>query len=97
MTTTTKKAPHPGTIFHEKFLDPKSITQMGLAAHLGWSPANTNELVRGKHGITPLIVLHFADAFGTETEYWIDLQSRYDLAKGSIGYKKVARWYFIVI
>jgi addiction module HigA family antidote len=91
MTNLSKKVPHPGSILHEKFLAPKGITQMGFAAHLGWSSAKINKLVRGKRGITPLIALHFADAFGTEPEYWMDLQSRYDLAEASMGYKKVAR------
>ena len=91
MTNLSKKVPHPGAVLHEKFLAPKGITQMALAAHLGWSPAKINELVRGKRGITPLIALHFTDAFGTDPEYWMDLQSRYDLAEASMAYKKVSR------
>ena len=38
-----------------------------------------NEIVRGKRGVTPETAWLLAQAFGTSPEFWINLQSNYDL------------------
>jgi addiction module HigA family antidote len=40
-----------------------------------------NEIVRGKRGITPESTWLFAEAFGTSLEFWLNLQSNYDLVR----------------
>jgi addiction module HigA family antidote len=40
-----------------------------------------NEIVRGKRGITPESAWLFAEAFGTSPEFWLNLQSNYDLVR----------------
>ena len=72
---------HPGEILLEEFLNPLGITQVKFAEHIGVSAQHVNEIVRRKRGITPETAWLFAQAFGTTPEFWINLQSVYDLAR----------------
>jgi addiction module HigA family antidote len=72
---------HPGVVLAQEFLAPLGLSQVALAAHLGVPVQRINELVRGKRGITPETAWLLAQAFGTTPEFWINLQSAYDLAR----------------
>jgi addiction module HigA family antidote len=72
---------HPGEILLEEFLAPLGQTQVALAEHLGVPTQRINELVRGKRGVTPETAWLLAQAFNTTPEFWLNLQSAYDLAK----------------
>ena len=72
---------HPGEILQEEFLTPLSLTQVELAKHLKVPVQRINELVRGKRGITPETAWLLSQAFDTTPEFWINLQTVYDLAK----------------
>jgi len=56
------------------------LTQVELAAHLKVSIQRINEIVKGKRGITPETAWLFSNAFGNSPEFWINLQTQYDLA-----------------
>ncbi len=71
---------HPGEILQEEFLAPLGITQTALARHIGVSTQRINELVRGKRGVTPRTAWLLSQAFDTTPEFWINLQTAYDLA-----------------
>ena len=71
----------PGQILSEEFLIPLGLTQVALAGHLGVPVQRINEIVRGKRGITPETAWLFSQAFGTSPEFWINLQTNYDLAR----------------
>jgi addiction module HigA family antidote len=83
-----RKPTHPGEILSEEFLKPMGITQSKLAAHLGWSHAKINEIVNEKRGITAETALAFADAFSMSAEFWINLQSNFDLWEAQQDHKK---------
>ncbi len=72
---------HPGEILQEEFLNPLELTQVELARHLGVPVQRINELVRGKRGVTPQMAWLLSQAFDNSPEFWINLQSSYDLAK----------------
>ncbi|TNF66052.1 MAG: addiction module antidote protein, HigA family [Gammaproteobacteria bacterium] len=59
-----------------------------FAKHLGWTYPRINEIVNGKRGITPDTALAFAEAFEMEVEFWINLQSAYDLWHAKQKHKK---------
>lgn len=46
---------------------------------IGVPPRWINEIVHGKRGITADTALRLAKYFGTSAEFWINLQSRYEL------------------
>lgn len=72
---------HPGEILLEEFLEPFGISQSDFAIHLGgsWTQPKISAIINGHRNITEAIALDFADAFGTTPEFWLNLQTRYDL------------------
>jgi addiction module HigA family antidote len=72
---------HPGEILREEFLIPMEMSQVAFAKHIGVPLQRINEIVRGKRGITPETAWLFSQALGTTPEFWINLQSAYDLAR----------------
>lgn len=71
---------HPGEVLLDDFLDPLGITQVHLAAHIGVPVQRVNEIVRGKRGITPGTAWLLGQALGTTPQFWVNLQSSYELA-----------------
>lgn len=80
MLPTDRMPTHPGEIVSEEFLKPLGFTQVALAEHLNVPVQRINELVRGKRGVTPETAWLLAGAFGTTPDFWINLQTAYDLA-----------------
>ena len=72
---------HPGVVLSQEFLAPLGLSQVALASHSGVSVQRINELVRGKRGVTSDTAWLLAQAFDTTPEFWINLQSAYDLAR----------------
>ena len=71
---------HPGEILLEEFLIPLELSQVIFARHIGVPVQRVNEIVRGKRGVTPDTAWLFSQALGTTPEFWMNLQSAYDLA-----------------
>ena len=70
---------HPGEVLLEEFLKPMSFSQHELALSMRVSAQKINDIVRGEHGITADTALRLAAALGTTAEFWMGLQSDYDL------------------
>lgn len=71
---------HPGRILDREFLEPLGITQVAFARYLGIPTQRINELVNGKRGVTPEAAWLLSGALNTSPEFWINLQTSYDLA-----------------
>ena len=69
----------PGEILLEEFLNPLGISQSRLAQDLNVSVARINDIVLGKCAITPDTALRLAVYFRMTPEFWMNLQSHYDL------------------
>jgi len=72
---------HPGVILSQEYLAPLGISQVAFAAHLGIPVQRVNELVRGKRGVTPETAWLLSQALDTTPEFWVNLQTTYDLAR----------------
>lgn len=70
---------HPGEILREEFLVPLGLSANGLAIELKVPAPRISEIVRERRAITPDTALRLARYFGTSPEFWMDLQSAYDL------------------
>ena len=70
---------HPGEILQEEFLAPMGITQYRLACDIGVSPRRINEIVHGTRAVTANTALRLGRYFGTSAQFWLNLQSHYDL------------------
>jgi addiction module HigA family antidote len=78
---------HPGEVLLEEFLQPWGLSQNRLAQHMGVTTTRLNEIVRGRRSITGDTALRLARATNTTPEFWLSLQSLYDLetAKDELG------------
>ena len=75
-----KLAPiHPGEILREEFLEPMGISQYRLAKNISVPPRRINEIVHGKRSITADTALRLGRFFGMSAQFWLNLQTRYDL------------------
>lgn len=72
---------HPGEILMEDFIEGFGITQNKLAVSIGVPPRRINEIVHGKRGITADTAIRLARYFGTSEEFWMNLQSNYELRR----------------
>jgi antitoxin HigA-1 len=70
---------HPGEILLEEFLKPAGETQAAFASRIGWTRARLNEFIRGKRGVTADAALDLAEALGTSSKVWMNLQATWDL------------------
>lgn len=76
----THRAPtHPGMMLLEEFLKPMGITQRNLADAINVPYQRINEIINGKRGITPSTALRLAKAFGVSSDFWMNIQLRWDL------------------
>lgn len=69
----------PGEILLEEFLKPLEISQSRLARDLNVPVGRVNDIVQGKRAITPDTALRLAVYFNMTPEFWMNLQSHYDL------------------
>ena len=77
----SKKMPaiHPGEILLEEFMKPYGLSQYRLAKDIGVHPRRINEIVHCQRAITANTALRLARYFCTTAEFWLGLQSDYDL------------------
>ena len=73
---------HPGEILLEEFLNPMSLSVYALAKQINIPRSRANDIVRGKRTITVDTALRLSRFFGTSAEFWLNLQSAYDLEQG---------------
>lgn len=69
----------PGEILEEDFLKPFGLSQYRLAADIGVPPRRINEIVKGQRAITADTALRLGRYFKMSAEFWLNLQSHYDL------------------
>ncbi len=70
---------HPGEILSEDFLIPLRLSQAKLASDLGIPRRRVHEIVLGKRSITSETARLLASYFRMSSEFWMNLQERYDI------------------
>ncbi len=70
---------HPGEVLLEEFLKPLNLSQNRLALEIGVDARRINEIVLGERSVTADTALRLARYFGTSPQFWLGLQSEYDL------------------
>ena len=79
----------PGETLAEE-LEVRGMTQGELAAHLGCPVQVVNEIINGKKAITPDTAIGLAKALGIEAQFWINLETDYQLTLEQIRAKAAA-------
>ncbi|MBN2289186.1 MAG: HigA family addiction module antidote protein [Candidatus Glassbacteria bacterium] len=82
---TAKKLPpvHPGEILFNEFMHPLGISQNRLGRDLNVPPRRINVIVHGKRRISADTALRLSRYFSTSEEFWLNLQTRFDLELNS--------------
>lgn len=70
---------HPGEVLLEEFLKPMGLSQNKVAVNIGVPPRRINEIILEKRRVTADTALRLGRFFGTSSEFWLGLQSQYDL------------------
>lgn len=90
MNPTNKMRPiHPGEILREEFLVPLEMSAHSLSMGLKVPAPRINDIVRERRAVTPDTALRIARYFGNTPQFWLNLQTAYDLkiAEKKIGAK----------
>src|SRR5258707_6518607 len=69
----------PGRLLKDEFLEEYGLSQNQLAKAIGISPNRIAEIVNNRRRITADTALRLGLYFGNTPEFWINLQSHYDL------------------
>ena len=75
------RAIHPGEILREDILPEIKMSESKLAEHLNISRMTVNRLVNERQSVSPDMALRLGKLFGNSPEFWLNLQSAYDLSK----------------
>ncbi len=73
------KPVHPGEVLLEEFLKPLGLSQNKLAVNIGVHARRINEIVLRKRSVTADTALRLAKFFGNSPQFWLGLQTDYDL------------------
>jgi len=74
-----RRPTHPGEIIRYEFLEPLHLTQQELADAVGVTRVRINEIILGKRSITPDTAFRLAKFFNTTADFWIGLQTNFDM------------------
>jgi addiction module HigA family antidote len=69
----------PGEMLREEFLAEYGLSQSQIASAIGISPNRIAEIVNNRRRITADTAVRLALYFGNSPEFWMSLQSHYDL------------------
>jgi len=72
---------HPGEVLLEEFLRPMGISQYRLAKDISVPQRRISEITQGKRSVSADTALRLGRYFGMEAQFWLNLQSRYDLLR----------------
>ena len=79
MATNKMRAIHPGEILREEYLAPLNLSAHALAMALHVPAPRVNDIVRERRAVTPDTALRLARYFDTSAQFWLNLQSAFDV------------------
>ena len=69
----------PGEVLKHEFMVPLSISARSLAKALNVPTNCMTEIIKGKRAVTADTALSLSKYFGVSAEFWMNLQTSYDL------------------
>ena len=76
----TSSLMHPGRVLREEYMEPLRLDTAALAHALGVSPERIEPLIEDHEPLNSDLALRLARCFKTSPQFWLGLQSAYDLA-----------------
>lgn len=74
------RAVHPGQVLKDE-LEELGITPTEFARQIDVPPNRVSQIIGGKRSITGDTALRFGHWFGTDPQFWLNLQAQFDLAQ----------------
>ena len=73
-----RRAVHPGEVLKDE-LEELGMTATEFARQIAVPPNRVSQLIAGKRSVTGDTALRFGHWFGVEPQFWLNLQTQYDL------------------
>lgn len=70
---------HPGEILKEEYIAERGLTITAVAKGLGISRSSLSAIVNEQTGITAEMAVKLSEAFGNSSQFWINLQTNYNM------------------
>ena len=80
-----------GTILLEEFIKPLGLTQYRVAKDCGIPHPTMTQIIKGRRSLSVNNALRLARYFGTTAQFWINLQTDYDLRMARSEVEKIER------
>ena len=74
-----RRAVHPGEVLEEELAD-RGIAPTSFAREIDVPPNRVSQIIAGKRSVTGDTALRFGHWFGVDPQFWLNLQSQFDLA-----------------
>jgi antitoxin HigA-1 len=71
---------HPGRVLREEYMEPMQLDADGLAHALGIPPSQIAPVLADSEPMTSDLALRLARCFRTSPQFWLGLQTAYDLS-----------------
>lgn len=81
--TNTEHPLHPGYII-EMEIDARNLKKQDVAKELGILPGHLSELIKEKRNVSATLAIKLEEVFGIDAEYWLRVQSAFDLIKARL-------------
>lgn len=80
---------HPGEILREEFMKPLELTAYALAKALKMPRSRMNDIVLERRAVTADTAVRLAKYFGTTAQFWMNMQSSYELREAENANQKI--------
>lgn len=74
-----KRVAHPGEVLRDELAE-LSVSQTTFARQIAVPPNRISQIIAGKRSVTGDTALRFGHWFGVDPQFWMNLQTQFDLA-----------------
>ena len=74
-----KRAVHPGVVLKDELAE-LGVTPTAFARQINVPPNRISQIIAGKRSVTGDTALRFGHWFGVAPQFWLNLQTQFDLA-----------------
>jgi addiction module HigA family antidote len=79
-TETPRLRTHPGEVLRVEFMEPLGVSRNQLSREAGLPLSAVSAIAAEKRAVTAETALRLSQFFGTSAEFWLNLQTAYDLS-----------------
>ena len=82
---------HPGEILREEYMKPLGLSVYTLAKELKLTRPRLNDIVLERRAVTADTAIRLARYFGTTAQFWMNMQSSYELREAENANRKIVQ------